>query len=171
MSSILIDHKITFLSGRPSSGKTRESIEICNRLLGKNWKIIYYHAEGLLNASPSAYGASNPDQLQNIQLILDIYFSLDDLTALITNLSKNKDCTGILVVIDYLELFDCEPTDFLQTINCFSANDNLHFLILTQIPRYLERKTKEHAEEYIRSIYPTKMDHQIKILGKFEGDE
>jgi hypothetical protein len=163
--------RLTFLCGRPASGKTTESIKTCGRLLDQNWSIIYYHAEGLPNASPSAYGAKNPDQLQNIHLVLDVYFNLEDLSALIKNHSKNKNSSGILVVIDYLELFDCEPSDFLQAIKYFNSIDNLHFLILTQIPRYLERRTKDHAEEYIRKTYPTEVDHQIKTLGKFEGDD
>lgn len=171
MTAIDIKNRITFLSGRPSSGKTKSAVETCSELLSKNWHIIYYHAEGAVESSPSAYGARNPDQLQNIQLILDVYFNLDDLTELITDLSKNKDSAGTLVVIDYLELFDCEPPDFLEAIKCLSSIDNLHFLILTQIPRYLERKTKDHTEEYIRKTYPTGVDNQIKILGKFEGDD
>ncbi len=166
---INIKNKITFLSGRPSTGKTKSAIQTCSRLLDQNWNIIYYHAEGAFDASPSAYGARSPDQLTNIQLILDVYFNLDDLIALIANLSK--DSVGILVVIDYLELFDCEPSDFLHAIKCFSSMDNLHFLILTQIPRYLERKSKDHAEEYIRKAYPTELDHQIMVLGKLEADE
>ncbi|MBY0554873.1 hypothetical protein K2P97_10120 [bacterium] len=171
MTAVYAKNRITFLSGRPSSGKTRTAIETCSELLSKNWHIIYYHAEGALGSSPSVYGARNPDQLQKIHLVLDGYFNLDDLTALITNLSKNKDSTGILVVIDYLELFDCEPSDFLHAIKCFNSIDNLHFFILTQIPRYLERKTKDHAEEYIRKTYPTELVHQIKILGNFEDDD
>ncbi|MBY0552933.1 hypothetical protein K2P97_00295 [bacterium] len=171
MNSLDFKSKLTFLSGRPSTGKTNLAIELCSNLLSKNWKIIYYHAEGAIDASPSAYGARNPDQLQNINLITDLYFDLDELRALMDRSFVLESAEGLLVVIDYLELFDCEPHDLFHLIGESQNTRNLKFLILTQLPRYLERKTKDHAEEYIRNTYPTNVENQIKILGKFAGDD
>ncbi|MBY0384226.1 hypothetical protein K2X05_03630 [bacterium] len=147
------------------------AIEICSNLLCKNWKIIYYHAEGDTDASPSSYGASNPDQLLNINLVTNLYFDLDELRLLIDRSFRLDSPESLLVVIDYLELFDCEPYDLFHLISESKNIRNLKFLILTQLPRYLVRKTKDHAEEYIRKTYSTEIDHQIKILGKFERDD
>ena len=79
MIPIELENEITFLSGRPSTGKTNTAIGVCRNLLTKNWKVIYYHAEGSRDASPSAYGASTPDQLLSIKLVTNLFFDLDEL--------------------------------------------------------------------------------------------
>ena len=170
MSPLRIDDKITFLSGRPCSGKTRTAIDTCETLLRKRWNIIYWHAEGPADARPTEYGVAVPDQLLQMQLITDLHFSPDDLRQRIQRPTEIIDPKGTLVVIDTLDLFDCIPEDFIPFIESFDGNKVLHFLVLTQIPRYLERKTRDHAEEFVRSTYPTKLQSQIIVLGKFPYD-
>lgn len=171
MIPIELENEITFLSGRPSTGKTNTAIDICRNLLTKNWKIIYYHAEGSRDASPSAYGASTPDQLLNIKLVTNLFFDLDELRSAIGQIVEKDKSQPVLVVIDCLELFDCEPQELFHLISECKHFKNLRFLILTLLPRYLERKTKDHAEEHIRKTYPTGVDNQIKIVGEFAGDD
>ncbi|MDZ4661472.1 MAG: hypothetical protein SGJ18_07600 [Pseudomonadota bacterium] len=156
--------------GRPCSGKTRTAIATCESLLSKNWNVIYWHAEGKEDARPTEYGVANPDQLLQMQLITDLHFSPDDLLNRIQRPTEIIDPKGTLVVIDTLDLFDCIPDDFFPFIESFDENKTLHFLILTQIPRYLERKTRDHAEEFVRSAYPTTLQHQIIVLGKFPDE-
>lgn len=121
-------NKITFLSGRPSAGKTKLAIEMCSNLLSKKWKIIYYHAEGAFDTCPSSYGANNPDELQNIVLATNLYFDLDELRSLIDRNYGFDDPEGLLVVIDYLELFDCERHDLFHLISKSKNSRNLKFL-------------------------------------------
>jgi DNA polymerase III delta prime subunit len=169
MNLIQLESKITFLSGRPSTGKTNTAIGICRNLLDENWKVIYYHAEGSRDASPSAYGASTPDQLLSIKLVTNLFFDLDELRSAIDEIVEEGNSQPVLVVIDCLELFDCEPQELFHLIREYKHFKSLRFLILTLLPRYLERKTKDHAEEYVRNTYPTDVENQIKILGKFAG--
>lgn len=171
MIPIELENEITFLSGRPSTGKTNTAIGICRNLLSENWKVIYYHAEGSRDASPSAYGASTPDQLLSIKLVTNLFFDLDELRSAIEQIVEEDKNKPVLVVIDCLELFDCEPQELFHLISEYKHFKNLRFLILTLLPRYLERKTKDHAEEYIRNTYPTDVENQIKILGTFAGDD
>lgn len=171
MIPIELENEITFLSGRPSTGKTNTAIGVCRNLLTKSWKVIYYHAEGSRDASPSAYGASTPDQLLSIKLVTNLFFDLDELRSAIDELVEVDKSQPVLVVIDCLELFDCEPQELLRLISEYKHFKSLRFLILTLLPRYLERKTKDHAEEYIRKTYPTDVENQIKILGTFAGDD
>lgn len=170
MSPIEIDRKITFLSGRRCSGKTRTAIATCEVLLQKGWNVIYWHAEGPEGARPTDYGVTIPDQLLQMQLITDLHFSVEDLKRRIQRPTETIDPSGLLVVIDTLDLFDCIPDDFFPFIETFEGVKTLHFLILTQIPRYVERKTKDHAEEYVRVAYPASLDHKIVVLGKFPDE-
>jgi hypothetical protein len=161
---------ITFLSGRPSSGKTRGAIETCRALLNQNWNIIYWHAEGPASAHPTDYGVETPEQLLQMQLITDLHFSCEDLRSRINRPTEAINPTGTLVVIDTLDLFDCIPDDFVQFVETFEQDTKLHFLILTQIPRYLEKKTKDHAEEFVRTAYSTRLDSQIFVVGRFSDE-
>lgn len=167
MKTIEIDHKITLISGRPGSGKTRAAIEICRTLLTKNWIIIYWHAEGSERARPTEYGVETVEQLLQMQLITDPFFSPADLRARIQRPTEFVNPVGTLVVIDELDLFDCIPDDFFPFVETFSGETTLHFLVLTQLPKYLEGRTMDHAEEFIRMAYPTEIDHEIIILGNF----
>lgn len=170
MIPIDINSRITFLSGRPSSGKTRTAIETCRSLLNQNWNIIYWHAEGPADTHPTAYGATTPDQLLQMQLILELHFSADDLRNRINRPTEIINPAGTLVVIDTLDLFDCIPDDFIPFMETFGQDKKLHFLILTQIPRCLENKTRDHADEFVRTAYPTKHDSQIVVVGNFPDD-
>ena len=170
MSPIRIDHKVTFLSGRPCSGKTRTAVATCEKLLKNGWNIIYWHGEGSLDARPTDYGVVNPDQLLQMQLITDLHFSVDDLRHRIQRPTETINSSGTLVVIDTLDLFDCIPDDFILFVETFEQDKEIHFLILTQIPKYLERRTRDHAEEFVRTAYSTSLDHKIVILGNFPDE-
>lgn len=161
---------ITFLSGRPSSGKTRGAIETCRSLLNQNWNVIYWHAEGPAGAHPTDYGVETPEQLLQMQLITDLHFSCADLRTRINRPTETINPTGTLVVIDTLDLFDCIPDDFIQFVETFEQDKKIHFLILTQIPRYLENKTRDHAEEFVRTEYPTRLNNQVIVVGKFPDE-
>ena len=167
MNPIEISQKITFLSGRPNSGKTRTAIATCEELLGKGWNIIYWHAEGPAGAHPTDYGVEVPEQLLQMQLITDLHFSCEDLRNSINRPTETISPTGTLLVIDTLDLFDSIPDDFISFLETFEQNTKLYFLVLTQIPRYLEKRTRDHAEEFVRSNYQTSVDHQIVVLGTF----
>ncbi len=170
MNHIELFHKITFLSGRPCSGKTSAAKATCEALLAKSWNIIYWHAEGLADARPTEYGVETPDQLLQMQLITELHFSADDLRNRINRPTEAINPAGTLVVIDTLDLFDCIPDDFIPFMETFEQDKKLHFLVLTQIPRYLEKKTKDHVEEFVRSAYPTRLDSQIVVLGNFPDE-
>lgn len=171
MTKFDLEKKITFLSGRPCSGKTMTAIQLCSDLLDKNWNVIYFHAEGASEANPCNYGPRNPDQLQNLTLITDVYFNLEELEALISQNQMETDSNGLIVVIDCLELFDCEPSELFSTISNLNSHLNPHFLILTQLPRYLEGRSKAQAEAFIRKTYPTEINHKIEVLDGFISED
>ncbi len=170
MGNFDLSKNITFLSGRPSSGKTRGAIDTCRSLLKQCWNVIYWHAEGAADAHPTEYGVETPDQLLQMQLITELHFSCADLRARINRPTETINPTGTLVVIDTLDLFDCIPDDFIRFVETFEKDKKIHFLILTQIPRYLENRTRDNAEEFVRTEYPTRLDNQVFVVGNFPDE-
>lgn len=170
MSPIDLDQKITFLVGRPCSGKTKTAIETCRKLLKENWNIIYYHAEGAMEAQPTEYGVETSDQLLQMRLILDLNFNLQDLEEQITRNTENQKPNGTLVVIDTLDLFDCDKDEFISLIESSNNQLDIYFLILTNIPRMYERRHRDCAEQHIRETCPLNIDNQIIVLGNFPNE-
>ena len=167
MDSQLIQGKVTFLAGRPSSGKTKTAVDTCRCLLSEGWNVIYYHAEGSIDSQPTSYGVETPDQLLQFQLVLDLNFDLKGLTDRIHRPSENSPQAGMLVVIDTVDLFDCDREELLLLIDSLSSKPDIHFLLLTYIPRSFEKRHKDHAEQFARETYSLNIDYEVIVLGNF----
>jgi hypothetical protein len=166
MGPVELNKPITFLAGRPHSGMTPKAIETCRRYLHAGWNIIYYHAEGMIDADVAGYGVELTEHLQQIQLVTDLNFSIEELHNRLQRFFEARNPKGYLVVIDTLELFDCAPEDLFSFVQAYERKRAL-FLILIQLPKYLERRTRDHSKDYVRKTYPTEMDHQVIVSGDF----
>lgn len=159
---------VTVVGGRPSSGKTCFAKNLSRKALREGSVVFYWHAEGPEAFDKSEYGAACPDDIENLTVNTDLCWSSEKLVEWALR-DKVQDSKSALVIIDVIDFLSEPFNELLSNFRLIKPTGQL--IVLSLLPRYLERKTKDHAEEYIRNTYPTDVDSQIKILGTFAGDD
>ena len=113
-----LDGRLTIIAGRPSSGKTTTAMRIAKAYLRNRTNVLFCHAEGPLLLQDTLFEFSGPDDLTFLDYIPDIFMNESDLLVKIGILSPKQES---LVVIDTIELFDCEPNEFTKALRNATA--------------------------------------------------
>ena len=157
--------RVLVVGGRPGSGKTALGKCLTKEALGLGKHVFYWHAEGPEISDKRDYGADVPDDLVRLTVNTDLNWSSTFLATWAQTDEFDKLSNSILVidVIDFLsESFD----ELISNFNLIMPQSQL--VVLSLIPRYLENRTSDHAEEYLRNHLQLPLESRIKILGHFD---
>lgn len=156
--------RVLVVGGRPGAGKTSFGKCLAREALGLGKHVFYWHAEGPEIFDKHDYGADVIDDLERLTVSTDLNWSSDLLAKWIQTDDLNVFLNSVVVidVIDFLsESFD----ELISNFNLIMPQSQL--VVLSLIPRYLENRTSDHAEEYLRDHLQLPPESSIKILGTF----
>jgi hypothetical protein len=157
-------NNLMVVAGRPSSGKTRWAMRLAEEFLQRRNRVVFYQAEGPEQLEETEFEFRGPDDLVYLDYIPDIFTTDLDLLSKVHSLGRKHRS---LIVVDTLELFDCDPLDFLTVLRTSIEGTQISAVVLTQIPRHYEAKPRECAEKYVRKLLCLNAQEEVIILGDF----
>lgn len=169
MSLVELENSLTVVGGRPATGKTSFAVNVASSFIRSDDRVYYWHAEGAELIDHTKYGARHPNDLLKLKVETDLFSA----TASISEWMKGFEHSStdrILIVIDVVDFFSESVSEILNLLKYHQEKSKLTLLILSLIPRFLESKTSDHAEEYLRKHLELDVRATVKILGEFAGE-
>ena len=162
----LVEEKCRVLAvgGRPGSGKTSFGKCLAREALGLGKHVFYWHAEGPEIFDKHEYGADVPDDLMRLAVSTDLNWSSACL-AKWAQTNGHYKLSNSVVVIDVIDFLSESFDELISNFNLIMPQSQL--VVLSLIPRYLENRTSDHAQEYLRKHLQLPLESRIKILGHF----